>query len=524
MRKLLVRSIGLFGVMAGGAAVAADMPAKPVYKALPPVSTDIWNGFYVGLNAGGGISQNRTTDTTVVPVFGVFGADSFNHAPIGGILGGQVGWNWRAAPSWVLGLEADWQWSGQRATACVSACLPALQFIGLLSEIDEQSIKSFGTARGRIGWVAPNGSLWYATGGAAWGRVDETLTLIGTPGFFPVGTSNAASFSHNNLGWTVGAGVETPLWSHWSAKAEYLFVDLGSVSDSFASSLGAGVGAPSQTTTTAYSIRDHIFRLGVNYHFGDAPMAADTPSAPLYYKAPPAVLANRWNGFYAGLNGGGALGRNPTTDTTFLPANNFPVFGADSFTHAPISGIFGGQLGWNWHAAPSWVLGLEADAQWSGQSDSACVSACLPAGNPASLLSLTDEQSLKWFGTARGRVGWVAPNGSLWYATGGAAWGRVEETLTLSATPGFFATGTTAAASFSHDRVGWTAGGGVEVPVWNRWSVKAEYLYVDLGKVTDSFTTAIDAAAAPPATTQTTSSSYSIHDHIIRIGVNYHLD
>jgi outer membrane immunogenic protein len=245
----------------------------------------------------------------------------------------------------------------------------------------------------------------------------------------------------------------------------------------------------------------------------------------MFYKAAPQVVAHSWSGFYLGVNGGASLGRNQTTDTTVVgPGLAFPVFGADTFNNAPVGGIFGGQVGWNWQAAPSWLLGVEADAQWSGQSVSVCVSACLPAGGGGSLLSLTDEQKLTWFGTARGRIGWITQNGTLWYATGGAAWGRVEQTLTLAGTPGFFAGGATASvASFSHDRIGWTVGGGVEATLIGNWSAKAEYLYVDLGSVSDSFSSALGAGLVP-ATTQTTTSAYTIHDHIVRVGINYRLN
>src|SRR6185437_6159513 len=159
------------------------------------------------------------------------------------------------------------------------------------------------------------------------------------------------------------------------------------------------------------------------------------------------------------------------------------------------------QAGWNWHVAPSWVLGAEADWQWSGQKDSVCTYACLPAGGPGTLLSITDEQSLKWFGTARGRIGWLSSGGSLWYATGGAAWGRVNQTLTLTGTAGVFPGTTSSAASFSNDKLGWTIGGGVETPLWDRWSLKAEYLYVNLGHVTNSFSSPLAFTPTPVVTT-----------------------
>ena len=534
MKRLLARCIGLLGIMSGGVAMAADMTA-PVYKAPPPVSADIWNGFYGGVNAGIGISHNRTNDTDLAPGIGsgVIGNDVFNHALVGGVFGAQVGWNWHVAPAWLLGVEADAQWSDRSESSCVSACLPGAGFVTLLSVTDDQSMKWLGTARARFGWIAPNSSLWYVTGGAAWARVEDTVTLAATPGYFLSGaTASAATFSHERAGWTIGAGIETPLARNWSFKAEYLYVDLGRVTDSFAVPLGPAVApATTQTTVNSYSIHDNIVRVGVNYHF-DGPGGAMASAAPAYAAAGP-VVTTRWNGFYAGLNGGGSIARNPTTDTSLVtPGLPFPelVFGNDSFSHSPFGGIFGGQLGANWQAAPSWVLGVEADLQWSGEKDSACISQCLPTGVagvpgviPGNLLGLIDQQSIKWLATARGRVGWVAPNGSLWYATGGAAWGHVDQTLTLVATTAFLAPGASGMATFGQDRFGWTIGAGVETPVWDRWSVKAEYLYVDLGTVTNSFSAPLDTSQLPQTTISTTSVS-AIRDHIVRFGVNYHFN
>jgi outer membrane immunogenic protein len=527
MKSLPVGAVGLLALMSGGAALAADLPAAPAptYKAPPPVVAPSWTGFYVGVNGGLSVGHNRTTDTTVLPGITnpVFGADSVARAPFGGIVGGQVGWNWQAAPSWLLGIEADMQWSGQTDTACVSACLPQAVNGSLLGLTDDQKLTWFGTARGRVGWIAPNGTLWYATGGAAWGRVEQTLTLTGTAGFFPTGLSSTASFSHDRVGWTVGGGAETPLGGGWSAKAEYLFVDLGSVSNTFVSPLGlALLPATAQATNSSVRIQDHIVRFGLNYRFG-ANDAGYAPAAPLFTKAPQ-VAPRGWTGFYVGVNGGASLGRNHTNDVTAVTpvvVGGFPIQGNDSFNNSPIGGIFGGQAGWNWQAASSWLLGVEADAQWSGQDVTACVSACLPSNVPGSLLGLTDEQKLTWFGTARGRVGWIASNGTLWYATGGVAWGGVEQTLTLAGTPGFFpGTATTSAASFSQTKVGWTVGGGLEAPLAGNWTAKAEYLYMDLGNVTNSFSSALGAGAAP-ATIQTTTSTYEVRDHVVRVGLNY---
>ena len=93
---------------------------------------------------------------------------------------------------------------------------------------DLRSIKPLSwlaTLRGRIGYDR-EGWLWYATGGAALGSVtNNDLLTFGFP-------TTAANFNHTQGGWTVGAGIEKVITGHWTAKLEYLYVDLGSITDS----------------------------------------------------------------------------------------------------------------------------------------------------------------------------------------------------------------------------------------------------------------------------------------------------
>ena len=122
----------------------------------------------------------------------------------------------------------------------------------------------FGTVRGRLGYSVGS-TLFYATGGLAYGSIK---TKINTNSFAGPVTQ---SFSHTNAGWTAGAGIETPftllglLGPNWTTKAEYLYVDLGSTSDSFI------FGAVPATTTR--SVTEHVFRTGINYHF-NSPVVA----------------------------------------------------------------------------------------------------------------------------------------------------------------------------------------------------------------------------------------------------------
>ncbi|HEY6024920.1 MAG TPA: outer membrane beta-barrel protein, partial [Pseudolabrys sp.] len=72
------------------------------------------------------------------------------------------------------------------------------------------------------------------------------------------------SASETKTGWTFGAGAEAPLWGNWTAKTEYLYMDLGSTSLDLTNTI-AGAGVVSRTLNS--DIRAHIFRGGVNYHF-----------------------------------------------------------------------------------------------------------------------------------------------------------------------------------------------------------------------------------------------------------------
>ena len=143
------------------------------------------------------------------------------------------------------------------------------------------------------------------------------------------------------------------------------------------------------------------------------------------------------------------------------------------------------------------------------------------------ILNYSDEQKISWLATARARLGLEPHDCFLWYLTGGVAFGEVESNHAFQTTPIGAAINNlgpaAGAATFSATKTGWTSGGGVETSLaWlgmsNHWSTELEYLYVDLGSVTNSFTVP---GVAVLGTNYTVSSSSSIHDHIIRVGVNY---
>lgn len=209
-----------------------------------------------------------------------------------------------------------------------------------------------------------------------------------------------------------------------------------------------------------------------------AAVAADLPVNRPIYKAVPAPVFN-WTGFYVGGTVGYGWGDN-------RHRNQFLNIGTDSFD---VDGFVGGvTLGVNWQAPGTrWVLGLEFDASLSG------ISGVLPVA-PGFGCANGCTTDVKWFGTFRGRVGYAFDR-SLLYVTGGLAFGEVEGSI-LGAFP-----------AGSETLTGWTAGLGGEFAIAPRWSMKLEYLYVDLGNAV--YASFFNLAAE------------NVEFHVVRAGLNY---
>jgi len=203
-----------------------------------------------------------------------------------------------------------------------------------------------------------------------------------------------------------------------------------------------------------------------------AASAADM-RAPVPMKAPaPAVVTQIWAGPYIGINGGVAWHR-LRTDTTVVD-----IIGVAPFDSARINttgGTFGGQVGYNWQSQ-NFVYGLEADINWVGGKGSDQHIANNGLGQPISYTT-----KLSWLATLRARGG-VTFGPTLLFLTGGLAVGGVKNDWTLPTT--FLCIGGAAGCPVSDHstRVGWTAGGGFERFIASNLTVKAEALYVDLGR------------------------------------------
>jgi outer membrane immunogenic protein len=182
-----------------------------------------------------------------------------------------------------------------------------------------------------------------------------------------------------------------------------------------------------------------------------------------YAPPPPPLPVYSWTGFYAGINGGFGGDRNQYP---------FSVGGVAGTSNLNSSGFFGGgQIGYNWQFAPAWVAGVEADI------DDADIQGI--ASTSASGLSSSIGTRLDWFGTVRGRVGYLVTPTALFYGTGGWAYGRTTSSASISAG------GLGAGASVGNTQTGgWTAGAGLEYALNPRVSFKTEYLFVNLGSAT----------------------------------------
>jgi len=225
-----------------------------------------WTGFYAGINAGYGIGSESLTATTVATAAAT-GPFTQSHggdlALRGGLLGLQFGYNVQIQ-NWLAGIEADYQFGRQSGSSVAShnefILGPAVP--SAMSDIETARIKSFGTLRGRLGWITAGNFVWYGTGGLAWGQ--RELTVASTFSALAPAVENGAAtrrVSDNHVGWVLGGGVESRLSGNWSAKLEYLYMDLGKMSVAAAGPTTTGA----ITTTASSGFREHIVRAGLNY-------------------------------------------------------------------------------------------------------------------------------------------------------------------------------------------------------------------------------------------------------------------
>lgn len=227
MKRVILAGIGALAVaMTMGAANAADLPRRQAMPTKAPayVAAYNWTGLYLGINGGGGWGTSEWTNAGGTT--GSFDMD-------GAVVGGTIGYNWQMNQL-VFGLEGDIDWSNIRGSTSSGIC------VGGSCETRNEWLS---TARGRIGYAFDR-ILPYVTGGLAVGDIKAE----------PVGLGSS---TETRFGWALGGGAEFAIAGPWTAKVEYLYVDLGKSSCDVAV-CGIATDVDFQTS---------VVRGGINYRF-----------------------------------------------------------------------------------------------------------------------------------------------------------------------------------------------------------------------------------------------------------------
>jgi outer membrane immunogenic protein len=242
--------------------------------------------------------------------------------------------------------------------------------------------------------------------------------------------------------------------------------------------------------------------------------------APAYPLPPPAY---DWSGFYAGGNVGGAWGYSnastttvfdPTPSNYFKPASPAAIAAAGAQDMTPTGGTAGAQAGYN--RQYGWlVVGAEVDIGYLGLKNSSSGGAAYPPGATGSF-TVKSAVNTGWLATARPRIGWALDNW-LVYVTGGLAVGDVKGNFNFNDT-----NGATESGSLSSTRAGWAFGGGIEVGIQGPWTVKAEYLRVDLGSASvTSANLSAPVAGGPAFPANPFTHGVDTVASLVRLGLNY---
>lgn len=242
-------------------------------------------------------------------------------------------------------------------------------------------------------------------------------------------------------------------------------------------------------------------------------VAADMPLKAV--KAPAPVAIWNWTGFYVGANGGYGWDDESvafTADPAFFGAAIAIGNAASRLSPSARGGLAGGQVGYNW-LMNSFVLGIEADYDWADINGSARFRDTATGVTFENIAT----RKVSSFGTARARAGFLPTNQLLLYATGGFAWGETRLTITQTPLLGCGNIPGCLAATSSGTSTGWTVGAGAEWMFAPNWSLKAEYLYVDLG---GRSATVVSTVQAPAGNFYTGTTNF--RENIVRAGINYH--
>ena len=275
MRLALASSV----VALSGAVLAEE----PSYFAKGPTygASSRWTGFYVGLNAGYAWSDanagstfscltgpatpcNYNNDTIAnrgnLTIIGNGASGALSDTGFAGGL--QGGFNW-VSGGVLIGAESDFNAFRLGSKHQTTSVLPTLVPIIVTSSASVETNWLF-TARGRLGWAATSSMMLYGTGGLA--ATDGQASNFFTDYFSPSETGGSSK-SNILIGYVVGGGAEWALDRQWSLKAEYLFLNFGSISTSVSDLNTPGSGFGNNALATKVDLDAQIVRVGLNHKF-----------------------------------------------------------------------------------------------------------------------------------------------------------------------------------------------------------------------------------------------------------------
>jgi len=461
-------------------AMAAELKqAIPAYR--PPEANYDWTGFYLGAHVDGG--RSRTSSSAINTASGA-AVDPGDVSPTDWHGGMQFGYDYMTPTRVVLGIEGDVSSGGRKTTTITDA--------SSISSI-ESNVFDSETARLRLGYAVDN-VLLYGTGGLAWSSNQYIRTqLTGTLNLATAGTDEAVNKYLS--GWTAGGGIAYAFAQNWNAFAEYRYTDYGSTTVTLPFS------QISETSKTSVS----EINFGVNYKFNwGAPAGRDytltamrRPAPGLVHQTRPTSGTYNWTGVYTGIDGGYGW---ETSSGTLSTAGGVPLAPYGYGAAGSFAGAFvGGNYQFN-----QFVIGAEADRQWSNlignsQAGSALGTAGALPGGP-----FTIDTTVKDYGSVRARLG-IAFDRFLLFGTAGWAWGTPSTAYAVTGASAFFTNGATA--------YGWTAGAGIDYAITNSVFGRVEYRHTSL---------AAPSFVDVPSNSSDTANKAPIND--FRVGLAYKFD
>jgi outer membrane immunogenic protein len=272
--------IGL-SILTHQGANAADLILRKAPPPAPAAPAPTWTGFYAGANAGyGWVDPTASFTANPEPAGGGLAGLVQSGPPIdfnmmSAVGGGQLGYNWQSSQQWLAGVEADIDFGNLQGGGSANYLSSIHQ--AMASTADER-VDWFSTIRGRLGYLPLNNLLLYGTGGVAIAGVKQDVAYNNNgaatvadqdgncaPG---PGACYAGSSSRTAIGWTAGGGLEYAFADRWSARTEYLYIDLGDNNFTESVPYTNTPGVPASTINVHYTPTIlQVVRAGLNYRF-----------------------------------------------------------------------------------------------------------------------------------------------------------------------------------------------------------------------------------------------------------------